>query len=251
MAEGTVFNIQRFSLHDGPGIRTVVFLKGCPLRCLWCANPESQSPACQTASDGTAYGERLSDEAVWRVVERDIPFYEESGGGLTLSGGEPLMQPEFACSLLERAKAAGLHTAIETTGFAPFSVISRLIPHTDLWLYDVKHHDGVAHRAGTGVDNAGILENLKTLAASGASVVARIPVIPGFNDAPSDAGVLASLLVNAGIGCADLLPFHQMGEKKYQTLGMAYALSGEKPLRAEALSSYRAEFLTRGIDVRM
>ena len=251
MAEGTVFNIQRFSLHDGPGIRTVVFLKGCPLRCLWCANPESQSPACQTASDGTAYGERLSDEAVWRVVERDIPFYEESGGGLTLSGGEPLMQPDFARTLLERAKAVGLHTAIETTGFAPFSVISRLIPYTDLWLYDVKHHDGDAHRAGTGVDNACILENLNTLAASGASVVARIPVIPGFNDSPSDARALASLLASAGVGRADLLPFHQRGEKKYQTLGMAYALSGEKPLRAEALSPYRAEFLTRGIDARM
>jgi pyruvate formate lyase activating enzyme len=251
MAEGTVFNIQRFSLHDGPGIRTVVFLKGCPLRCHWCANPESQSPACQTASDGTAYGERLSDAAVWRVVERDIPFYEESGGGLTLSGGEPLMQPDFSCALLERVKAAGLHTAVETTGFAPFSVIERLAPHADLWLYDVKHHDGAAHRAGTGVDNAQIVENLKALVASGAEVVARIPVIPGFNDSLSDAGALASLLVSAGVCRADILPFHQMGEKKYQTLGMAYALAGAKPLRAEALAPYQAQFLSRGIDTRM
>lgn len=251
MTEGTVFNIQRFSLHDGPGIRTVVFLKGCPLRCLWCANPESQSPICQTASDGTVYGERLSDDAVWRIVERDIPFYEESGGGLTLSGGEPLMQPDFALSLLERAKAAGLHTAIETTGLAPYPVISRLTPYTDLWLYDIKHHDGAAHRTGTGVDNAQILENLKALAASGADVVARIPVIPGFNDSLNDAGALASLLVNAGIARADILPFHQMGEKKYQTLGVAYALAGEKPLRTEALAPYRAELLSRGIDARM
>ncbi len=251
MAEGTVLNIQRFSLHDGPGIRTVVFLKGCPLRCLWCANPESQSPACETASDGTAYGEHLSDEAVWRVVERDLPFYEESGGGLTLSGGEPLTQPDFALSLLERAKAAGLHTAVETTGFAPLSEISRLIPYTDLWLYDVKHHDGAAHRAGTGVDIAQILENLKALATSGTEVVARIPVIPGFNDSLKDARALASTLVDAGVGRADILPFHQMGEKKYQTLGMAYALSGEKTLRSEALSPYQAEFLARGIDARM
>ncbi len=251
MAEGILFNIQRFSLHDGPGIRTVVFLKGCPLRCRWCANPESQSAVPETAEDGTVYGERAGDEAVWAKAERDIPFYEESGGGLTLSGGEPLMQAAFSEALLKRAKAASIHTAVETSGAVPWANLERLMPLVDLWLFDVKHHDAEIHRQGTGEENGRILTNLASLVRSGAEVVARIPMIPGYNDSWEDAEAFSVLLAHLGIRRADLLPFHQLGEKKYHSLGMAYKLEGVKPLRAEALEPYRDAFTRRGIDARL
>ena len=250
MAEGIVFNVQRFSLHDGPGIRTVVFLKGCPLRCRWCANPESQSSEPQTARDGSQYGEVMSDEAVWREVLRDAPFYEESGGGLTLSGGEPLFQIDFAAALLERARAAGVHTAVETCGAVPWVSIERALPLTDLWLYDVKHHTDEAHRDGTGQGNERILENLKRLTAAGTRVVARIPVIPSYNDREEDARAFATLLSDMGIKRVDVLPFHQMGEKKYEILGIPYRLAGEKALRVSQLDDYLKVFRTIGIDAR-
>jgi pyruvate formate lyase activating enzyme len=250
MAEGIVFNVQRFSLHDGPGIRTVVFLKGCPLRCLWCANPESQSPEVQTAKDGAQYGAVMTDEAVWHQVLRDLPFYEESGGGLTLSGGEPLLQVDFAEAILKRAGAAGVHRAVETCGAVPWASVERALPLVDLWLFDVKHPSDEAHRAGTGWGNGQILENLKAILAAGAPVVARIPVIPRFNDGEADARAFAALFADMGVKRADILPFHQMGEKKYETLGMPYRFAGEKAPSAARLERYLSILRAAGIDAR-
>ena len=290
-----IFNLQKFSLHDGPGIRTVVFLKGCPLRCAWCANPESQSPDMQILWDGGqclrcggcaracprgaaalgAEGVRIdptacvgcgacvrqcparalscegswnSAEEVLRVCMQDQPFYEESGGGVTLSGGEPLMHPDFCAALLGALRERKVHTAIETTGYAPAADFDRAAALADLLLFDVKHWDEARHVAGTGVSNRAILDNLRRAAASGSEVLPRIPVIPGYNDAPADADGFRRLLREAGLSRVQLLPFHQFGEKKYALLGRAYAYSGADALHEEDLEDYRRRFLDGGID---
>ncbi len=246
-AAGIVFNIQKFSLHDGPGIRTAVFLKGCPLRCLWCANPESQSPHIQHGN-GVTYGEVKTAEEVMAVVRQDKPFYMKSGGGMTLTGGEPLLQPDFCFTLLRMAGDEGIHRAIETAGGLPYSHFERVAPLTDLFLFDLKHHDPEKHLAGTGVPLSGILDNLRRLLSSGAEMTVRIPVIPGFNDTPEDARNLSSLLAGLQAKRVDLLPFHQFGEKKYALLNKPYAMAGVPMLHPENLREYREIFLSGGID---
>jgi len=244
---GIVFNIQKFSIHDGPGIRTAVFLKGCPLRCLWCANPESQSPDIERG-DCVTYGEVKTAEEVMAIVRQDLPFYEKSGGGMTLTGGEPLFQPDFCSALLRMAKEEGIHRAIETAGSVPFSTFERMTPFTDLFLFDLKHHDSKKHRKATGVPLKGITDNLGRLLASGAEVTVRIPVIPGFNNSPEDARGLSDLMVRLGAKRADLLPFHQFGEKKYGMLNKPYRMTGVKALHPEDLHEYQEIFLSRGIE---
>lgn len=168
--KGKIFNIQKFSINDGEGIRTTVFFKGCPLRCKWCANPESQNRymAISDAMENPLYsGREYTAQQVMDVVLQDKLFYEESHGGMTLSGGEPLQQADFAMELADLAHQNGIHVAAETTGFAPPAVFQRFMAHVDLFLMDVKHFDREAHKEGTGVYNDLILENLATLAASG------------------------------------------------------------------------------------
>ncbi len=243
---GIIFNIQKFSLHDGPGIRTAVFLKGCPLRCLWCANPESQSPRIERGN-GVTYGEVKSAEEVMAVVRQDLPFYEKSGGGMTLTGGEPLLQPDFCFELLRLAGEEGIHRAVETAGGVSYSHFERVAPLTDLFLFDLKHHDPEKHLEGTGAPLAGILDNLGRLLSSGAEVTVRIPVIPGFNDSPEDARSLSGLLAGLGAKRVDLLPFHQFGERKYALLNKPYAMAGVRALYPEDLREYREVFLSAGI----
>ncbi len=239
---GMIFNIQKFSLHDGPGIRTVVFLKGCPLRCQWCANPESQSPEAQEK------GRLESVEEIVRVCLQDREFYEESGGGVTLSGGEPLMQAEFARALLEALGEQGVHRAIETTGFTNESDFLSTLPLVELLLFDVKHWDSARHKQGTGTDNGLILRNLRAAVEAGKDVLPRIPVIPGFNDGLEDADGFARLLSGLGLERAQLLPFHQFGENKYAEMGLAYAYANVPALHPEDLEEYRARFVRGGID---
>lgn len=236
---GVVFNIQKFCLHDGPGIRTTIFLKGCPLRCLWCANPESQRRTFERDAEGTTYGEETTVNEIMREVVKDKPFYEESGGGVTLSGGEPLYQPDFARAILAACKAEGLHTAIETTGAVAQEVLLRAAEWVDLFLFDVKHYDPEKHKAGTGVDNRQIAQNLRLLTDGGYSVIVRIPVIPAFNAASSDARRFGEWLAGLGVSRVELLPFHQFGERKYALLGKKYAMEGVPPLKEEALAGYK------------
>lgn len=244
--EANICNIQKFSLHDGPGIRTVVFFKGCPLRCRWCANPESQERALGTGQD--LGGRRACLKEVLEACLQDKPFYEESGGGVTLSGGEALLWPDFTLALLQALRQKGIHTALETTGFADPGVFQSVAGETDYFLYDMKHWDSARHREGTGVDNRLILENLRWAIAAGKEVLPRIPVIPGYNDSLSDAAGFCRRLLEAGAKRVQLLPFHQLGERKYAILGRGYAYEDVPALHPEELETYRQAFQQQGID---
>ena len=188
-----VFDVEHFATKEGPGIRTAVFLKGCPLRCMWCHNPESWNPKIETYPDGTVVGRERSVSDVLEEVARDKAFYDASRGGLTVSGGEPLFRWQFVRELFARAKAAGISTAIETSGYAAELHIRELMPVTDLWLYDIKGMDPVKHKEHIGVDNAAILRNLRMLDANGAKIVLRCPMIPGVNDFPENLKALGAL----------------------------------------------------------
>ncbi len=244
---GTIFNIQKYSVNDGPGIRTVVFFKGCPLRCKWCANPESQSTQPQIM-DGVKKGEIKSIEEILKTVEQDRVFYEESDGGITLSGGEILAQPDFAAELLLASKEAGLHTCCETTGFAKAETFDQVTEHADLILFDMKHWNSDRHKSGTGVANEQIISNMKRAVAAGKEVLPRIPVIPGFNDSLEDAAAFASLLKEIGLTRAQLLPFHQFGENKYHLLKKEYAYEDIPSYHREDLEDFRQVFIENGCD---
>ncbi len=278
--KGLVFDVQRYSIHDGPGIRTIVFLKGCPLRCTWCSNPESQSfhpevefrpsvcrqcGACVAACPIGAVSPDLGASAFdkvdrqkcdgcgrcadacptgalrlvgrWMTVDealaealRDAEYFRRSGGGVTLSGGEPLMQPAFASGLLRACFERNVHTAVETTGAVPWQHLADALPWTDLFLYDLKHLDDAAHRRGTGVPNARILDNARQLVESGAHVVARVPLIPAHSLDFDHLERLAGFVSSLGVGEAHLMPYHKLGLDKYERLGRCYALAAEPGL---------------------
>lgn len=266
-----IFDIKKFAIHDGPGIRTTVFFKGCPLACWWCHNPEAllsrselvlfeeKCIACgecfrvcpqeahEQLPDGTrvyhadrcelcgacvevCYAEALVMEGREVTVEelmvelrKDIPFYENSGGGVTLSGGEPTLQHAFALALLQQCKAEGLHTAVDTSGQTPWRVFEGMLPYIDLVLYDIKHIDGSRHREHTGSHNQRILENLKRLGDSGTPIEIRMPVIPTVNDNPEDIERTARFLAGiGGITRVEVLPYHKLGTSKYARLGREY-----------------------------
>lgn len=219
--EGIVFNIQRYSLHDGPGIRTTAFLKGCPLRCRWCHNPESihPEPELMRKGDGTEIvGRVMTAEAVAAELARDRVFYEESGGGITLSGGEPLYQPEFALDILSRCKAEHLHTTVDTCGYVDSNVLLAAAECTDLFLYDLKHPDSIKHEEYTDVPNELIIENLRMLCAAGHHVLVRQPIIPGFNDDPGTVEATGRLLESCGVQRLELLEYHRLGASKRDKL---------------------------------
>lgn len=242
---GTIFNIQRFSLHDGEGIRTNVFFQDCNLRCGWCANPESQKTG--AAEGAKAY----SPEDLAQELIKDKPFFDRSGGGVTLTGGEPLLQADFALALTERLHALGVKVAVETAACVPTETFRRVAAAMDLIHIDLKHYDDEAHRRGTGVGLKLILENIRAALRLDIRTIVRIPVIPGYNDRPEDARGFAALLQELGAPEAHLLPFHQMGESKYEKLGIAYAYAGEKQLHEEDLAGFEAVLRTAGIRVQV
>ena len=272
MKKARIFDIQRFSLHDGPGIRTTVFFKGCNLRCLWCHNPESQKGepelmlypekctgcgscrrSCPKAFTGDCVrcgdcaascpngareksGKVLDTGEITEKALRDLPFYRTSGGGVTLSGGEPLLQAEAALEILGALKEKGVSTAVETAGNADGSVLETLVPVTDLFLYDLKGMDGEPHVRNTGVSNQRILENARWLA-SHAEVRFRMPYVPGFNDreAPAVAAFAKEL------GCRlELMPYHAIGAAKYRALGREYEAESAVPPKNEEMERIAA-----------
>jgi len=243
-----IFNIQRFSIHDGPGIRTAVFFKGCPLRCRWCSNPESQAEGVQPERETALAGRMYTLDEVMEACLADRDFYMESGGGVTLSGGEVLMQADFAADLLCRLGAEGVHRALETTGFVQPDAFLKAARHAELLLYDLKHYDGAKHREGVGADNRLILQNLRAAIEMSKDILIRIPVIPGYNDSLADARGFAGLLKQLCMNKVQLLPFHQFGQKKYEMLGIPYALGTLKTLHPEDLLEYQMEMKKSGLD---
>lgn len=226
---GRIFNIQKYSLHDGPGVRTIVFLKGCRLRCRWCCNPESQNFEIQNMIVGgkeKTVGEDISAGEVMDKIIKDMPYYRRSGGGITLSGGECLCQIDFAEALLSLAKEKGISTAVESTAFAPFEDIEKLLPFIDCFLMDIKHTDAGKHKEFTGQSNELIMENAKRIAAAkGRNLIIRVPVIPTFNDTEEEIREIAKFTASlGGVEEMHLLPYHRMGKDKYDGLGRNYGM---------------------------
>lgn len=295
-----ISEIQRYCVHDGPGIRTVVFLKGCPLRCRWCANPETISfrpelmvldgqclgcGRCETACTRAAIilgkagvtvdrqrcdacgdcaascptaslrisGTLMTVEEVIREAARDEPYYRNSGGGVTLSGGEPAAQPGFSVLLLEALRDAGIHSAIETSGCAPAENFDAVAGAADLVLFDLKHTDPAVHEEQAGVPNGGIVDNLQRLAGSGKPVVLRIPVVPGVNDTLGELVRLANFA--RGLGSAveriDLLPYHRYGVPKYARLGMTSRFNSAEPPLPERMEEIAGLFRAYDLKTRV
>ena len=257
MPTGIVFDIKRFAIHDGPGIRTTVFLKGCPLDCWWCHNPEGRraNPESMRGSAGNGapvdVGREMTVTEVMAEIESDILFYDESGGGVTFSGGEPLLQPDFLTALLTDCRRQGLHTTLDTTGYAAPEIIARVAPLVDLFLYDLKLMDDSEHRTYTGVSNAGILENLSRIVAAGRTVAIRFPLIPGINDGPDHLAQMATYLGDLNLNRIDLLPYHRIHRQKYERLGCPDRLADLAPPGEDAIERVSAYFRARGFSVQV
>jgi len=252
MTTGTIFNVQRYAIHDGPGIRVTIFLKGCPLRCLWCHNPEGQDPSPEPMSDGPCIRTaRPSDEVatcgrvvavddVIREIDKDVLFFDESGGGATFSGGEPLMQPDFLRALLHACRQRGIHTVVDTCGHAPDDVFRSIVDAADLFLFDLKLMDDALHREYTGASNGLILQNLQTLDARRHPTVIRIPLIPGITDTEKNMSETIDFLAAlSSIHDVALLPYHRTGSGKYERIRRRYELRDGDPHSAEQIDTIK------------
>lgn len=298
MNKGIIFDLRRFSIHDGPGIRTAVFFQGCPLSCAWCHNPEGIAPrpvlvyranrclrcgaclpvcpqgaialyddgvhtdrdrcircgacaaACYTGARELA-GRPMTVAEVLAEVERDAVFYDESGGGVTFSGGEPLLQADFLLALARACHEKGLHTALDTCGYAPWEALNRVREYIRLFLYDVKLIDADRHRRCTGVTNALILENLRRLAERGHPIILRLPLIPGVNDDAENVRATGALAAELGISQVDVLPYHRAGVDKYERLGVGYALLDVRPPGTEEVEAVAGALRAFGLEVKV
>lgn len=263
--QGLIFSVKRYSTHDGPGIRVTFFMKGCPLSCWWCHNPEGISPARETVkqirkmggkefSEIEEVGKYYSVKNIIEILEKDRIFLEQSGGGVTFSGGEPMMQNEFLKEALEGCKKNGFHTVVDTSGYASSESYKAIMPLTDLFLFDIKHLDEPKHLEFTGVSNVGIMENLKMILKSGKDVIIRIPVIPGKND---DAGHLSELRkLLAAMKCrnlrkVNLLPFHRIGASKYKRFNLPYRMDDTLQPSQERMRELKEFFSETGIKVNI
>ena len=249
---GRIFNIQKFSVHDGPGIRTIVFLKGCFLRCKWCCNPESQEYKIQTMitnGEEKTVGQDITVGEIIEKIKSDMPYYRRSGGGITLSGGECLCQIRFATALLQGCKDNGINTAIETTGFAEFEVIEKILPYVDTVLMDIKHINSDKHKEFTTQPNEKILENARKIAESAKELIIRVPVIPTFNDTVEEIRDIARFAKSLkGVKRLHLLPYHNFGMDKYEGLGRKYELKDLKPPAPEHMQKLLAVVNETGLD---
>lgn len=237
---GRIFDIQRYSLHDGPGIRTIVFLKGCYLRCRWCCNPESQEYHIEEmtrAGKREIMGRDVTVGSLMGELSQDRRYYERSGGGITLSGGECMSQPDFAEALLRACHDNDFNTAIETTAFASRDTVARLLPHVDYFLMDIKHMDSRKHEQFTGRPNEQILENAKFIAQNAKSLTIRVPTIPTFNATPDEISAIARFASSLeGVRELHLLPYHRLGQDKYAGLGRPYLMDGIEPPTNELMA---------------
>lgn len=296
---GILFDIRRYSVHDGPGIRTTVFFKGCPLNCWWCHNPEGKTPeieifqrenrcircgACLDVCEVGAIiqrndtfeidrklctlcgacvdecyaearelvGRRMTVAEVMEEIERDRPFYQQSGGGVTFSGGEPLFQPTFLAALLKTCRQQGIHTALDTSGYASWTLLDRLRQDVDLFLYDLKLIDEQRHRQFTGVSNGIILENLRRLSALGHTLFVRFPIIPYINDDDQNLAQMAELLLSLPQKHPlDILPYHASALHKYHGLGVEYLLMETPAPEQERIDAVKDFFEKKGLIVRI
>ncbi len=248
--KGRIFDIQRYSIHDGIGIRTIVFLKGCVLRCRWCCNPESQSYEIETMmvnGKKKTMGRDVTVAEVMETVRRDMPYYDRSDGGLTLSGGESLLQPDFAAGLLKAAKALGVTTAMESMACAPWENIQKVLPDLDTYLMDIKNMDKKKHEAFTGRENSLMLENAMRVAKSGlCELIIRVPVIPTFNDTEGEILAIASFAESLpGVSQIHLLPYHDYGRGKYEGLNRPYPMGDIERIPDERMEGFKQAVLRK------
>jgi pyruvate formate lyase activating enzyme len=296
--KGLIFSIQRYSTEDGPGIRTTVFLKGCPLRCLWCHNPEGQEffpqiafndsrcigcKSCVTVCPQGAItfttdrprtdrekcqscgkcaevcptgareliGKYMTAEEVFAEVERDTLFYRSSGGGVTVGGGEPTMQPGFLVEFLGKCHEQGIHTALDTSGYAEWKEMEEILKHVDLVLYDIKQIDPAKHAEYTGVSNELILENARRISSKRIPMIIRVPVIPGYMDGEdSIRRIMEFACILKSVARIDLLPFHRLGEPKYLKLGRNYAFEGTQPPTYEHMQKLKRLVASFGLQAK-
>ena len=237
--KGRIFDIQRFSVHDGPGIRTIVFLKGCRFRCKWCCNPEGQEFAIQemTMNGKTkTVGQDITVEEVMDIVEQDRNYYQRSGGGLTLSGGECLNQIEFVRDLLRAAKERGINTAIESTAFMDYEKIEQIKPYLDVFLMDIKHMNCEKHKQFIGQPNDLILANARKIARDFNKLIIRTPVIPTFNATVDEIREIARYTKSIGVNEMHILPYHRLGRDKYYGLGRTYSIEEIEPPSKELMN---------------
>jgi pyruvate formate lyase activating enzyme len=263
--KGLIFSVKRYSIHDGPGIRVTFFMKGCPLNCRWCHNPEGISPLSETVLKTNKVGERefSSNEVVGKfytvgsileIIGKERVFMAESKGGVTFSGGEPMLQAEFLIEALKACKENGYHTAVDTSGYSSSDSYKSVIPYTDLFLFDLKHLDDAKHTESTGVSNIGILNNYKLLVASGKDVMVRIPVIPGFNDDEDHLERLIQFLIETktdSLKKINLLPYHKIGSSKYKRFNIPYRMEGIEPPTNERMQLLKIFFGKTGIKIKI
>ncbi len=261
---GLIFSIKRYSIHDGPGIRVTFFMKGCPLSCWWCHNPEGISPEPEMADQIRKIGDKeftvteqagklYSAEDIIGILEKEKIFISESKGGVTFSGGEPLLQPEFLLEALMKCKTDGYHTAVDTSGYAKTENYESIIPYTDLFLFDIKHADDKKHLQYTGVSNELILNNLQLILDKGKDVWIRIPVVPGINDDSGHLEMLRSLLLKVkcnNLKKVNLLPYHKIGSSKYKKFKLPYLMNGFEPPSPSRMKELKTFFEETGIKVK-
>jgi pyruvate formate lyase activating enzyme len=263
--KGLIFSVKRYSIHDGPGIRVTFFMKGCPLSCMWCHNPEGISPLPETIvqtnrigemefSKNEEVGKYYTVNNILEILEKEKVFINQSKGGVTFSGGEPMLQFEFLLEALKACKEKGYHTAVDTSGYSSAENYKSVIPFTDLFLFDIKHLDEARHFESTGVSNTGILDNYRLLLNSGRDLMIRFPVIPGINDDTDHLERLRQFVISTktdSLKRINLLPFHKIGSSKYKRFNIPYRMDGVESPSAEKMKSMKEFFMETGVKVKI
>lgn len=261
--QGIIFDIKRFAVHDGSGIRQTIFFKGCPLKCWWCHNPESQSPNVEqyektlkaeniTKKQSQNVGYTISTDELLLKIKADISFFDESGGGVTFSGGEPMLQHDFLLDILQKCKQEGIHTAVDTTGYCSEKALETILPYTDLFLYDIKHLDNKIHIAQTGVSVLPILRNFQKILNSQKTIIVRYPLIPGINDSIEYCEKLKNYLFQykEKIESIDILPFHKISDHKYDRMNIMNKMKNVDLHTNEYVKDIEKYFISHGFRVK-